>query len=90
MGAPEVVKLDAFAKKQKINARLGMDFWCEISHMQLHATKPCPRVRSAMVACNLTSPKVSDGISKLITVTDMQSLKTKNKINGLWVRILKK
>ena len=80
VGAPELVRLDKFAKRQAANAKLGEEFWTAVVDVNFGETTPCPRIRSAMLACNMTSPKVQDGISKLLLKADILGLAKKEKL----------
>ena len=80
VGAPELVRLDKFAKRQAANAKLGEEFWTAVTDVKFEETTPCPRIRSAMLACNMTSPKVQDGISKLLLKADILGLKKEEKL----------
>ena len=80
VGAPELVRLDKFAKRQAANAKLGEEFWTAVVDVNFGETTPCPRIRSAMLACNMTSPKVQDGISKLLVKSDIGALTTQKKL----------
>ena len=68
-------QLDAFAKQYNCNARLGEDFLRSVIEVTLHPEKSMGRVRQACLATNLTSPKIVDGIARLLTSNDLLRLK---------------
>ena len=80
VGAPQLVRLDKFAKRQAANARLGEEFWTAVTEVNFGEITTCPRIRSAMLACNMTSPKVQDGISKLLIKADIFGLARNEKL----------
>ena len=74
-GSPIVKPVDAFAKQYNCNARLGEDFLRSVIEVTLHPEKSMGRVRQACLATNLTSPKIVDGIARLLTSNDLLRLK---------------
>ena len=72
--APIVQWLDSFAKLYAENRRLGSEFMQAITDTVISDTKSYPRLRQAFVACNLISPKIVDGVSKLLVKSDIQKL----------------
>ena len=78
--APIVHALDAFAKKHSQHLILGDEFWTAVTDLDLGEASPCPWFRAALVACNITSAKVVDGIAKLLTKADVQKMNTKEKL----------
>ena len=67
--------LDAFSKTFGIKKKLGEEFLREVTRLKFasNASK-MPMIRNALVATNLISPKVKDGIARLIVVSDVQHL----------------
>ena len=80
VGAPVVHDLDAFAKQHSQNLVLGQDFMENVVNMKLGETTPCPRFRAGCLATNLTSAKSIDGISKLLTKSDLGKFQTKGQL----------
>ena len=77
-GAPVIISLDKFHKKHCSNARLGEEFWTAVTDFSCTGSLcPVPWVRSAMLACQLTAARRMDGISKLLTATDIRKLNSK-------------
>ena len=71
VGAPQ---LDKFAKRQAANAKLGEEFWTAVTDVNFGEFTTCPRIRSAMLACNMTSPKLPSVLEfekSLATCDDM-------------------
>ena len=83
-GTPIVRQLDSFAKTLNQNLVLGEEYLTAVVEVKISDVKPCPRVRGALVACNLTATKSSDGIAKLLTKSDIQSLKGKDKVQSVF------
>lgn len=66
-GSPLLVELSKFAKKYSEGRVLGEEFLSHVGSWKAPgAPEGCPRVRLAALACNLTSPKVVNGIAKLL------------------------
>jgi hypothetical protein len=77
-GAPMVKYLDQFSKSCGENLKLGEEYITAVTEAKLAGgTSMFPHVRTALMATNLTSPKVTDGISRLLTITDIVKLKNK-------------
>ena len=79
-GAPVIHDLDAFAKQHAQNLILGEEFLETLIGLKLGETTPCPRFRAACVATNLTSKKSSDGVSKLLTKSDLNKFQSKETV----------
>lgn len=77
-GAPLVRYLDDFAKQFGENRRLGQEFMTAVTETTFAATRLHPFLRVALVAANLVSPKVVDGIAKLLVKTDVERLRSKD------------
>ena len=82
-GAPELLRLDKFAKKQAANDKLAEEYWTAVTEVSFGETSHCPRIRSAMLACNMTAPKVQDGISRLLVKGDIMRLASNDKLQSL-------
>ena len=76
-GSPIIKKLDAFAKRFTANVKLGEEFVSAIADTVISPSLMCVRTRAALVAANLTSPKVVDGVAKLHARCDVSGLKGK-------------
>jgi hypothetical protein len=79
-GAPMIRYLDSFAKTYGQNKMLGEEFWKAVAETVLHPSvlQPCPHLRTALLATNLVSPKVIDGIARLLVKTDVVNLARKD------------
>ena len=74
-GAPIVLWLDEFAKQHAENRVLGEEFMTAVTDLQFeHGSKHYPIIRQALLALQLTSPKVINGICKLLTPSDVRQL----------------
>ena len=76
-GAPVVHDLNAFFTKYTCTLILGEEFMSAVVEMKMSDVKPCPRIRSSLVAANLVSTKSKDGVSSLITKADVSRLASK-------------
>jgi hypothetical protein len=74
-----VRKLDKFSKKFTESLRLGSEFVSAVVDMKFSSTQPFPRIRHAVLAVNLTSTKVVDGIARLLTKSDVAQLTSPKK-----------
>ena len=75
--------LDSFAKSFGTNKVLGKTFFESLVAMQFNtASTKFLHLRTALVACNLISPKqkVIDGLARLVTKTDMLTISRKDKL----------
>ena len=81
IGAPLIHEQDMFAKTMSENKRLGEEFMTAVVEAKLHEHEPRIHVRHALIACNLTASKVTDGIAKCIVKTDVMALGSKNKVD---------
>ena len=75
--APMLMFLDRFAKNYGENLALGEEFVTALVDMEVSKVEKMVCTRVAMMACNLVSPKVQDGIAKLLTKSDVDKLKGK-------------
>ena len=80
VGAPIIHELNTFAAKHCGSPLLGEEFWTAMQGLNFGKLTPCPQVRTAIVACNLTAPKIIDGVAKLLTKTDLKSLQTRDNL----------
>ena len=74
--------LDQFSKSYGTNRRLGQIYFTTVVGLAFQSSRSkMPFLRSAMLATQLVSPQqhVSDGIAKLVSKTDLQSLLRKDK-----------
>ena len=71
--APQIKFMDNVAKQFNCNVVLGEVFWDAITYQSFPAScaAPCCLLRVCLGLCNLTSPKLEDGIAKLIFKTDI-------------------
>ena len=69
--------LDKFAKRYGENKRLGEDFIKGVTETVFSASRRCPHLRTAFLAANLVSPKVVDGVAKLLAKSDIEKLRSK-------------
>ena len=76
--APELlVELQLFTKSHVRAAgprACGVDFWNKLNGLKFGGTERYPYVMLSMVEANLHSPKVSDGLCKLISPTALSGL----------------
>jgi len=59
---------------------LGETFIQAIVDLQFKTSAKLPLLRASLVAANLVAPKVVDGIARLVTPTDVATLKSKEKL----------
>jgi hypothetical protein len=80
-GAPAIKFIDFFAKTFGGTKILGEEYFRAVTESSLHPSvmKPCPQLRVALVATNLVSPKVVDGIARLVTKTDIAAFCRKDR-----------
>ena len=78
-GAPMVKYLDDFAKKYSGYKRLGEEFMKAVAETSFGPSRLMPHLRTAFIATNLISPKVVDGVAKLLVKSDVERLKAKDK-----------
>jgi hypothetical protein len=70
--------LSGFAKQYGESLKLGQEFMKAITELQMPSQKSVfVHLRTAVVAAQLTTTKVVDGIARLITKADVNSFKTK-------------
>ena len=79
--APLIDFLDSVSKQFQCNVMLGETFWKAVvgTHTQAQGAK-FPLVRNGLILANLTSPKIEDGIARLLVKNDVTKLFTKSKI----------
>jgi hypothetical protein len=77
-GAPMIKYLDQVAKAYGENIRLGEDYLKAVTECNFGPTRKCPHTRTALIAANLVSKKVTDGIAKLLVKSDVERLKSKD------------
>ena len=76
-GAPALVKLDKLAKQHGENRRLGEEYISAVIGAKFLNTEVFPRIRDALLAANLTAPKVVDGIARMLGKTHIGMLTSK-------------
>ena len=76
---PMIHEQESFYKTLGSTKRLGQSFTSAIVDVKLNDTDPLVHVRQALVALNLTSNKLEDGIVKFVTKTHISGLATKEK-----------
>ena len=81
---PIVRYLAQYSKLWSASLKLGQDFCEAVTNEQFHNGSAFPLFRAGMIAAQLTSPKHSDSIAKLLTVTDVKGLKNKDKKQTLF------
>jgi hypothetical protein len=75
-GAPLIKYLDAFSKAFGENLKLGREFIETCTETSFHSNeKLFVHVRTGLLAANLISPKVVDGIARLLVKSDVEKLK---------------
>ena len=77
-GSPLLVCLDQYSKLLKVtNCAVGQEFMELLSSLKLQSKMTSfPMTRLACLLAQSTSPKIKDGISKLLTVADLGKLKS--------------
>ena len=78
-GAPALKMLNAFAKRYCAGSIMGEDFITHVAKAVLWPDNPCARCRLAAMAVQMTSPKIKDGITKLLPPTILTTLYRKDK-----------
>ena len=81
-GAPTfsmIHEQESFYKTLGSTKRLGQSFTSAIVDVRLHETDPYVHVRHALVALNLTSTKLEDGVVKFVTKSHITGLAAKEK-----------
>jgi hypothetical protein len=81
---PMVFFLDTFSKEYGESRVLGSEFLGAV----VNATFQCnstlfPHLRTALIAANLISPKVIDGIARLLVRSDVEGLKRKENVQKI-------
>ena len=80
-GRDQIHFLDSVSKQFQCHATLGETFWNTIANAVFASkTTKHPRLRNALILTNLTSPRLEDGIAKLITKSDVTSLSSKGSL----------
>ena len=85
-GAPIIREQDAFAKTLGAPWRgvhLGEEFTRAVVETKLHAYEPRLHLRHALISANLSSPKVVNGVAKLITKSDIFALQNQMVMVGV-------
>lgn len=83
-GAPVIHFLHDFAKAFGENRRLGEEFLKAVTEARFGSvTKKYPFTRTGMLATNLVSPRVVDGVSKLLVKSDVERLKATDRAMDL-------
>ena len=81
--APIVMFLDGWSKAYGKNKILGEGFWDAVVNARFQSgVTQFPFLRAALVATNLVSPqkKISDGVARLVTKTDVSALTSTAKL----------
>lgn len=82
--APLVDFMDAVSKQFQCTATVGETFWKAVVEATFQTKdSKMPLVRVALVLANLASPKIEDGISRLIVKTDVTKLQAKLNLNDV-------
>ena len=76
IGAPTLHFLDRFSKVYGESKTLGQEFVAAVVALDMSKTQKCACLRAAMIATNLVSDKVVDGISKLLVKHDVESVRS--------------
>ena len=80
-GAPMIKYLDSFAKVFGESRRLGEDFLTAVTEAQFPSlVNRYPHLRTGILATNLVSPKMTDGIAKLLVKADVDRLRSRERI----------
>lgn len=77
---PMLHALDSFAKRHGENRRLGEEFLSAIVTLKFPEDAVFPRVIDSLLAANLVSQKVVDGVARSITKTDVSAISSKPKV----------
>ena len=76
--APMINFLGLFAREFGASRILGAEYWNAVTDLSLpSATTTYPHLRCAMLAANLISPKVVDGVARHLMKGDVDSMKQK-------------
>ena len=77
-GAPMMIFLDKFSKEYGQNVKLGQEYFSAVTHLVFPAkSKVYPHIRTALLATNLISEKIVDGVARLLTKSDVERFKSK-------------
>ena len=83
-GAPLLDFIDSVAKQFQCTAVLGQTFWKAIAEASFSTKESTmPLVRVALILANLASPKLEDGIARLVLKSDIQRLQVKQKLSDV-------
>jgi hypothetical protein len=75
--APQIRFMDDFSKMFQCKVILGELYWTTVTNMQFQCKLTrYPLLRAALLLANLISPKVEDGIGKLLVKSDLTKLCT--------------
>ena len=77
-GAPMLYLLDRLGKEFGENKTLGEEFVTAVDAFDVSKTEKVPFLRAALVAANLVTEKVVDGVSRLVVKSDVERLKGKD------------
>jgi hypothetical protein len=79
--APLVDFLEDVAKGFQCSVTLGETFWRAVAEMSFQTKESkLPLVRVALILTNLTSPKIEDGLARLLVKSDVAKLVSKAKL----------
>lgn len=80
-GAPMIKYLDTFSKTFGESKILGVEFLTAVVEANLSGSplEMYPHIRTGLLATNLVSTKIVDGIARLLTKSDVQALAKKEK-----------
>ena len=82
-GVPLIHYLDDFAKTFGESKRLGQDFIQAVTDISWGLHKPNLHVRTALLAANLISPRVVDGVARLLCKSDVEKLRQKERLAAI-------
>ena len=75
-GAPLIKFLDDFAKEYNVSLMLGAEFFKAVTELNLPSNESMfAHVITAVMSTQLSSPKVVDGLARLLTKTDVAQLR---------------
>ena len=79
-GGPMIKYLDEFAKQFGANKVLGEEFLTSVTNVAFSFAKNLyPHIRTGLIATNLVSPKVVDGISRLLVKSGVERLRGRDR-----------
>ena len=80
VSTPRLYALDVFAKSLGENVRLGETFIQSIVQAKFPDSASFPLVLDSLLAVNLVSTKIIDGVAKTLERTHVQSIQTRSKL----------